>query len=187
GEKERSTLETLLATSASRAELLLGKCAAVLAAAITGAVTGITGLWFTFAVVAKAFPMMSTRTLDLSIGPDKMGLIFLTLLPTAVFLSAVLVAIGCFARSMREGQTYATYVYMAAIFTGLGSLGQQTPPMSRFFIPLLNTALLQREILTNSVQMLHAVAAVGVTTAAAAVMLTIAVRLFSNESVLFRT
>jgi len=69
----------------------------------------------------------------------------------------------------------------------LGSLGQQTPPMSRFFIPLLNTALLQREILTDSVQWLHAAAAVGVTTAAAAVMLTIAVRLFSNESVLFRT
>jgi len=187
GEKERSTLETLLATSASRAELLLGKCGAVLAAAVTGAITGITGLWFTFAVVAKAFPAMSTRTLELSIGPDKLILIFLTLLPTAVFLSAVLVAIGCFARSMREGQTYATYVYMAAIFLGLGSLGQQTPSMSRFYIPFLNTALLQREILTNSVQLLHAVAAVGVTTAAAAVMLTIAVRLFSNESILFRT
>jgi len=35
--------------------------------------------------------------------------------------------------------------------------------------------------------MLHAAAAVGVTASAAAVMLTIAVRLFSNESVLFRT
>jgi sodium transport system permease protein len=187
GEKERSTLETLLATSASRAELMLGKCAAVIAASVTGAVTGITGLWFTFAVIAKAFPSMESRTLQLSIGPDKLIWLFLTLLPTAVFLSAVLVAIGCFARSMREGQTYATYVYMAAIFVGLGSLGQQTPPLSRFFIPLLNTALLQREILTDSVQMLHAVAAVGVTTAAAALMLTIAVRLFSNESVLFRT
>jgi sodium transport system permease protein len=187
GEKERSTLETLLATSASRAEILIGKCAAVLAAAITGAVTGIAGLWFTFAVVAKAFPAMSTESFELTIGPDKLIWIFLTLLPTAVFLSAVLVAIGCFARSMREGQTYASYVYIAATFLGLGSLCQQTPSMSRFFIPLLNTALLQREILTNSVQVLHAVAAVGVTTAAAAIMLTIAVRLFSNESVLFRT
>ena len=186
GEKERSTLETLLATSASRAELLLGKCSAVIAAAVTGAVTGITGLWFTFAVVAKAFPDMGSRTLDLSISPSTLVLLFLTLLPTAIFLSAVLVAIGCFARSMREGQTYATYVYMAAIFLGLGSLGQQTPSMSRFYIPLLNTALLQREILTNSVQTVHAIAAVGVTTAAAALMLTIAVRLFSNESVLFR-
>jgi sodium transport system permease protein len=187
GEKERSTLETLLATSATRAELVLGKCAAVIAAALTGAITGITGLWFTFAVVTKAFPMMQSHTLELSIGPDKLILIFLTLLPTAIFLSAVLVAIGCFARTMREGQTYATYVYMASIFLGLGSFGQQTPALSRFCIPILNTALLQREILTNSVQTIHAVAAVGVTTAAAAVMLTIAVRLFSNEAVLFRT
>ena len=73
GEKERSTLETLLATSASRAELLLGKCGAVLAASVTGAVTGITGLWFTFAVVAKAFPDMGSRTLDLSIGPQTLA------------------------------------------------------------------------------------------------------------------
>jgi sodium transport system permease protein len=160
---------------------------AVLSAALIGACTGITGLWFTFAVVAKAFPAMSGRSLEIVIGPDKALLIFLTLLPTAVFLTAVLVAIGCFARSMREGQTYATYVYMASVFLGLGSFGQQTPPLSRFFIPILNTALLQREILTDSVQVLHALAAVGVTSAAAALMVVIAIRLFSNEAVLFRT
>ena len=187
GEKERSTLETILSTSASRTEIVLGKCMAVLSAALIGACTGITGLWFTFAVVAKAFPAMSGRSLEIVIGPDKALLIFLTLLPTAVFLTAVLVAIGCFARSMREGQTYATYVYMASVFLGLGSFGQQTPPLSRFFIPILNTALLQREILTDSVQILHALAAVGVTSAAAALMVVIAIRLFSNEAVLFRT
>jgi sodium transport system permease protein len=187
GEKERSTLETILATSASRTEIVLGKCMAVLSAALIGAMTGITGLWFTFAVVAKAMPAMSSRSLEIVIGPDKALLIFLTLLPTAVFLTAVLVAIGCFARSMREGQTYATYVYMAAVFLGLGSFGQQTPPLERFFIPILNTALLQREILTDSVQLLHALAAVGVTSAAALVMVIIAIRLFSNEAVLFRT
>ncbi len=187
GEKERSTLETLLATSASRAELVIGKCGAVLTAALTGAITGIAGLWFTFAVVAKAAPAMADSSLELTIGPDKLFLIFLTLLPTAVFLSSILVAIGCFARSMREGQTYATYVYVAAIFLAMGSLGQQTPPLSRFFIPILNTGLLQREILTDTVQVMHAVVAVGVTTAAAALMLMIAIRLFSNEAVLFRT
>jgi len=187
GEKERSTLETILATSATRAELVLGKCLAVLTAALTGAFTGIIGLWFTFTVVAAAFPAMESSTLQLSIGPDKLVWLFLTLLPAAIFLSATLVAIGCFARSMREGQTYATYVYMAAVFLGLSSFAQATPPLSRYFIPILNTALLQREILTESVQALHAVAAIGVTSLAAAFMLIVAVRLFSNESVLFRT
>ncbi len=187
GEKERSTLETILATSASRSEIVLGKCMAVLTAALTGATTGIFGLWFTFSVIAKAIPMMTNHSLEIAIGADKAALIYLTLFPTAVFLTAVLVAIGCFARSMREGQTYATYVYMASVFLGLGSFGQQTPPMSRFFIPILNTALLQREILTNTVQPMHAMAAVGVTTGAALVMVIVAIRLFSNEAVLFRT
>jgi sodium transport system permease protein len=186
GEKERSTLETLLATSATRAELVLGKVMAVLAAALTGAITGITGLWLTFSVIAKAFPTMESRTLDIAIGPDKLVMIFLTLIPVAVFLSATLVAIGCFARSMREGQTYATYVYMAAVFLGLGSFGEQTPPLKNFMIPILNTALLQREILTGTVQAAHATAAIGVTVGAAIVMLVMAVRLFSNEGVLFR-
>jgi sodium transport system permease protein len=187
GEKERSTLETLLATSATRVELVFGKCGAVLAAALTGAITSILGLWLTFSVVMKAFPMTQDQALELAIGPDKMLWIFLTMLPAAVFFSAVLVAIGCFARSMREGQTYATYVYMGAVFLGLMSFGQQTPPVSRFFIPILNTALVQREILMGNVQTHHVLIAVGVTAAAALVMLGMAVRLFSNEEVLFRT
>ena len=187
GEKERSTLETLLATSASRAELVMGKVGAVLAAALTGALTSILGLWLTFTVIMKMFPMTQENALELTIGPDKLVFIFLTMLPAAVFFSAVLVAIGCFARSMREGQTYATYVYMGAVFLGLMSFGQQTPPMSRFYIPILNTALVQREILMENVQMLHVLTAVGVTAAAAVVMMVVAVRLFSNEEVLFRT
>ena len=187
GEKERSTLETILATSASRGDLVIGKSMAVLTASLTGAITGITGLWLTFNVVTRIVPGMESSSMQLTIGPDKALLLFLTILPTAIFFSATLVAIGCFARSMREGQTYATYVYMAAIFLGLGSFGQQTPPLSRFFIPILNTALLQREILTDSVVALHALTALGTSVVAAAVMLVIAVRLFSNESVLFRT
>jgi sodium transport system permease protein len=121
------------------------------------------------------------------IGPDKALLLLLTMIPAAIFLSAVLVAIGCFARGMREGQTYASYVYVASIFLGLGSFGRQTPPPSRFFVPILNTALLQREILTDTVNSMHAVTAIGTTCVLAAVMLVVAVRLFSNESVLFRT
>ncbi len=188
GEKERSTLETLLATAASRSELVLGKCLAVLAASLTGAVTGIIGLWFSFAVVATALPGLSEQSMQFSIGPATMLWIFLTVLPAAVFLCAVLVAIGCFARSMREGQTYATYVYIAAVFLGLGSLSrQETIPLERFYIPILNTALLQREILLHAVVPLHVFVAIGTSAAAAALMLFIAMRLFSNESVLFRT
>lgn len=188
GEKERSTLETLLATSTSRGELVVGKCMAVIATALTAGLIGIVGLWFNFTVLAGAFPDLGSESLQIAIRPDQILFIFLTVLPTAIFLGALLVAIGCFARSMREGQTYATYVYMAAVFLGLGSFRQLgAPPIGRFTIPILNTALLQREILTDTVVPLHAVVALGMSAAMAAVMLVIAVRLFSNESVLFRT
>jgi sodium transport system permease protein len=187
GEKERSTLETLLSTAASRGELVMGKAGAVLATSITGAVTGITGLWLTFNVVTRLVPGMEEGSLQITIGADKAVLLFLTMIPTAVFLSAVLVAIGCFARSMREGQTYASYVYMGSVFLGLGSFGQQAPEQRLFFVPILNTALFQREILTDTVNSMHAMTAIGVTTGLAVLMLVVATRLFSNESVLFRT
>jgi len=188
GEKERSTLETILASAATRAELVLGKVMAVLAASLTGAVTGILGLWLSFGVLASKVSAMQNSSLELSVGPEKMLFLFLTLLPAAIFLSAILVAIGCFARSMREGQTYATYVYMGSIFLGLSSFSQQqSVPMKNFFIPILNTALLQREILTDSVQAMHAFAAIGSSSLLAGVMIVIAIRLFSNEQVLFRT
>lgn len=187
GEKERSTLETLLATAATRGELVLGKTMAVLSASLVGALTGILGLWLTFNVIAPMFPGTGRQSLEFIIGPDKALLLLLTMIPAAVFISATLIAIGCFARGMREGQTYASYFYMATIFLGLGSFGQQNPAQSRFFIPVLNTALLQREILTDTVNTMHAVTAIGTSCALAGLMLVIAVRLFSNESVLFRT
>lgn len=188
GEKERSTLETILATSASRGEIVVGKVMTVLTASITGALTSILGLWLAFGVLANFVPAMQSQSFELTIGPGQMAALFLTLLPAAVFLSAILVAIGCFARSMREGQTYATYVYMAAVFMGLASFQQsESPPLQNFFIPILNTALLQREILTGAVQSAHAFAAVGSSSLLAAVMMVIAVRLFSNEQVLFRS
>jgi len=37
-----------------------------------------------------------------------MLLSFLTLLPTAVLLSSLLLALGCYARSVKEGNTYAS-------------------------------------------------------------------------------
>lgn len=185
GEKERSTLETILATAASRTELVMGKTMAVLTASLTGAFTGILGLFLTFHFVA---PMMGggQQSMQFEVGADKAVLLLFTMIPAAIFISATLVAIGCFARGMREGQAYASYFYMATIFLGLGSFGQQTPQPSRFFIPVLNTALLQREILTDTVNSLHATTAIGTTCALAAIMLVVAVRLFSNEGVLFR-
>jgi sodium transport system permease protein len=188
GEKERSTLETLLSTSASRGELVLGKCMAVISIALTAGAIGIFGLWFNFSVLAGLSPALASQSMQLSIRPEQALFILVTILPTAIFLGATLVAIGCFARSMREGQTYASYVYMASVFLGLGSFRQVgTPPVERFTIPILNTALLHREILTDTVVPLHALVAIGTSMAMAAVMLLIATRLFSNESVLFRT
>jgi sodium transport system permease protein len=188
GEKERSTLETLLATSTSRGELVIGKCMAVITTALLAGLIGIFGLWFNFSVLSNLLPGLASQSIQFSIRPEQALFILLTILPTAILLSATLVAIGCFARSMREGQTYATYVYMAAVFLGIGSFRQLgTPPLQRFTIPILNTALLQREILTNTVVPMHAVVALGTSTAMAALMLVIATRLFSNESVLFRT
>src|SRR5438093_3643359 len=188
GEKERSTLETLLATSTSRGELVLGKCMAVIATALTAGIIGIFGLWFNFTVLANLMPALSSQSIQFSIRPEQAFFILLTILPTAIFLSAALVALGCFARSMREGQTYSTYVYMASVFLGLGSFRQLgTPPLQRFTIPILNTALLQREILTDTVVPAHAAITLGMSAAMAAILFVIATRLFSNESVLFRT
>ena len=187
GEKERSTLETIVATAATRGELVLGKTLAVMTASIAGAFTGILGLFITFNVVAPLIPGAERQSLQFVVGADKAFLLLLTMIPATVFISATLVAIGCFARGMREGQTYASYFYIGTIFLGLLSFGRQDPPLSRFFIPILNTALLQREILTDAVNSMHAFTAIGTSCALAAIMLVVAVRLFSNESVLFRT
>ncbi|MBI5836171.1 MAG: ABC transporter permease [Candidatus Eisenbacteria bacterium] len=186
GEKDRGTLETILVSSAGRTDIVVGKLLAVVTVALTSTLASCVGIGVTFAMGMLSFGRGEANgAINVSV-PALLG-VLLVALPMAVLISALLVALGCFAKSAREGQMTSVWLQMLVIFGGLSSMVQQTDPTPRSFaIPILGTALAQREILLGEAKSAHLAIAVVSSVVLAALAIAVAVRLFSNEKVMFR-
>jgi len=185
GEKERSTLETVLTTSASRTDIVFGKFLAVLTTACATTITGLAGLLLT--ILGGLSFISGEAGQKLVVSPVSVLALLATLIPAMIFVAATFVAIGCFAKSTKEGQTYSSYFYMVimvaavvTIFPGV-DLG-----LKGFSIPLIGVLFLGREILSGAFVPVHVAASLASTLAIAVGALVLSVRLFSNEKVMFR-
>jgi sodium transport system permease protein len=113
--------------------------------------------------------------------------VFLMILPVAIFLSAAQLAIALFAKNFKEAQTYISPLMIVVIMPAVaGMLPGMELNLSTALIPILNTSLACKDILTGiypwglmslifSSSCLYAAGALGA-----------AVWLFNRESVLFR-
>jgi len=185
GEKERSTLETVLTTSASRTEIVFGKFLAVLLTAFATTITGLAGLLLTIFGGLSFVSGVTEEKLVISFG--SVLALLATLIPAMIFVAATFVAIGCFAKSTKEGQTYSSYFYMvimvAAVMTIFPGVDMG---LKGFAIPLIGVLFLGREILSGGFVPAHVGVALISTLAIAVGALVLSVRLFSNEKVMFR-
>jgi sodium transport system permease protein len=122
GEKERGTMETLLISPASRAEIVAGKFLTIMLASVITALLnlvsmGLTGIQLASRVGAIA-PAPGHRPAFAALTPPTMQAAFwmiVLLIPLAAFFSAVCLALGVLARSMKEGQYYMTPLYLVCI------------------------------------------------------------------------
>jgi sodium transport system permease protein len=188
GEKERKTLEALIASPARRTDIVLGKIFACVAAIyVTGVLT--TASLF-FSLTQAGFEMKGMDKLIGNVPTDAqtIGLMLLTLFPVAVMAGALMLAISLLARSFKEAQSYLTPLIMVVIFPSLlgGLPGMELTPMLSF-IPIFNSSQLLKAILQGDVPMLSFVISNLANLGYAALCFLFAVRIFNNESVLFRT
>lgn len=184
GEKERSTLETIIASAVTRAELLLGKFCATFVTATLAGIMGLAGLVITLSLPARASAFSEQ---EIALPAWSVAVLLLMILPVSLLLSAVLLALGCFARSAREGQTYATYFIMVVAVLGVISLTIDLGPRTEILlIPLVGTIQVERQILAGAAAPDDVLLAIVSTLAVGALGIVAAMRLFANERVMFR-
>ena len=109
-------------------------------------------------------------------------------IPVAVMFSAVAFAIGLFAKSAKEAQTYLAPMMIVVIMPAvIGILPGIDLNVRLAFVPLLNLSLVCREMLSG-VWHWHYIAIIFASSCVyAGAALAIAVRMFNRESVIFRT
>jgi sodium transport system permease protein len=121
---------------------------------------------------------------------DPMGLIGVVamILPVAVFFSAILFTVALFAKSYKEAQSYVgPMVFIVVMPAVIGMLPGIDLNARLALVPILNLSLVCKEMLSgvwhwNYISLIFASSCVY-----AVIALSLAVRMFSRESVIFRS
>jgi len=190
GEKERGTIETILASPVARSELVLGKFLTVMTASVASAVLALASLAATFLATPKEFAQMgrARQSFEIAISGKGVAAVLLMILPVAVMFAAALLAIAVLARSFKEAQSYISPLTIAVVLPAVASLLPGVELDTRLaFIPILNVSLVSKEILTGTYHWNYIGLIFASSCLYAAAALFIAIRAFQRESVLFRT
>jgi sodium transport system permease protein len=188
GEKERSTLEALMLTPATRLEITLGKLIAVALVAFLTMVLAISSMVITLSL----FPITSTSggvSFTVRLDPRVIPLIFGLGITMALAFSALELALGILARTFKEAQSYITPLYLVSFLPVviINSIPGLQPPLALFLVPAVNAVLLFKEALLGQATVAHAIVTMAalLVFAIAAMLLTVA--MFSREQVLLKS
>jgi sodium transport system permease protein len=192
GEKERGTMETILSSPVSRTDLVFGKFLTVLTASLATAFLAVLSMGVSFGIGKTLLMSLAdpdqAKNIALSINPGSVAAVFVMVLPLAVLFSAALLAVALCAKSYKEAQSYLQPLTFMVVVPGIVSVLPGVDLNAHLaLIPVLNTSLVSKEILMGTYHW-HYIALIFISSCVyAAVALTIAVRLFEREDVLFRT
>lgn len=184
GERERGTLETLMACPVPIVHLIIGKFLVVTTIAILGATLNLASISAT--VFFGGFNEIISAP-GAGLPYAELGLILLCLIPFAVLMSSIMLAVCSFARTFKEAQNYVTPVIIAVLVPGgLAAMPTTELTGAMAVMPVGNMVLLARELLSGAPIGWGAFLLIlgsNVLYAAAAVAL--ATRIFGQESVVF--
>lgn len=181
GEKERGTLQTLLTAPVRSIEVVAGKYLAVFALTLAATVCNLASIALALTRAASALEGEA----KFSLGLGNAVAVFLTVLPAALLIVALLMAVGVLARSYREGQTYLMPILLLVMFTGFASLlpGAELTAGTAL-VPLLNVTLLVHDLLLGKVGAARLMEVWAVSLAYAALGILLTARIFQTEQVL---
>ncbi|MFH0938999.1 MAG: ABC transporter permease subunit/CPBP intramembrane protease [Planctomycetota bacterium] len=180
GEKERSTLETLIGAPVRPIEIITGKFLAVATLALGNAALNVGSFGLTFSLMPLS-PMN-----EFAFPWSALPLTMLILIPLALFFAALLLAVASFATNHKEAQIYCLPIYLAPV---LGMMATTMPGIELesplLLVPVVNSALLIKELFLGHGAAPQIFFVFVSTCLYAAGMVTLAARVFAREEVLF--
>jgi len=169
GEKERGTLETILVSAARRIELVIGKYLTIITISLITVFLNLFSMFFSFKhLMAQSGVDTSSVQLPLS----NFGLIL----------------IATYARNIKEAQSYQMPIIFAGMMLAMISMLPGFELTLGFaLLPIINFALLFKNIMMGSFNGLHFAVVVGSTLILDILAIYVSIYLFNKESILFRT
>ena len=181
GERERGTLETLMAAPVPRMGILIAKFIAVVTVAVLTAILNLIGMM----IVLWVFQLDSMLPGGgLSFGV--VSKVFLLLVLFACFFAACLLMVTSFARSFKEAQAYLVPIILLSLGPGLLAMSPSVQLSGLTAVtPMMNLLVLARDVMQGQVLVGSAVIAVISTLVYSFVALSIAARTFGADTILY--
>lgn len=181
GERERHTLETLIAAPVTRISILFAKYVAVVTVAILTATVNVVAMLLTMQAVGLEKAIFGDAGITLKSIAGLFGLLCVF----ATFFSAVLLCLTSIARSFKEAQAYLIPLMLLSLAPGVASLVPGVELGSIFsVVPLLNMVLLAKETVLGTATLGLAVVVVGSTVLYGIAALALAAHWFGSDAVL---
>ena len=201
GEKERGTMETLLCSPVARVDIVLGKflmvltgslsamCFMLLSMGVTAALSGsLMGAMGGTSRIAAATAAQSSAGVMPAIDPLGLFGVLAMVFPVAIMFAAAAFTIALFAKSYKEAQSYLAPMMIIVILPAvIGMLPGIELDAKLALVPLLNLSLVCKEMLSGVWHWNYIALIFGSSCLYAAIALALAVKMFSRESVIFRS
>jgi len=188
GEKERSTIATLLVSQLSRTEIVLGKFLTVLTASLVSSLLSAVGLLIGVRFFGGGLSPMGAGGAVFSLDLTAFGWMLVVLVPLAVILAALVIIVGSYARSQKEASTFLLPIYMVIVLVGMVSMtGSVSFEGARYLIPVANSLYALQAIILGDAALQNLLYTLASNVLSGAILIAAAVQLFKREAVLFRS
>lgn len=178
GERERQSLEPLLATPAARAAIMSGK----LAAAATFALIA---LALTLTAIALTFPLMPTDRIGMKVDLGLLAALkmFVILVPMALFGAALLTLISAYAKSYKEAQSYTSLLLLLPMIPTMVLLVNPVKTENWMLaVPFLGqNQMIMKVVRAETIGLVEWGIAIGAGLALATIVWALAARLYQRE------
>lgn len=184
GERERGTLETLMAAPVPKVDLIAGKFVVVASIGMLSAVLNLFSIGGT--IWLGGLGDILTQGGAVQIPLHTLPMVLVVLIPLAIMFSALLLAVCSFARSFKEAQNYVMPVLVGALIPAvIGILPGTELDGPLLVMPVTNIVILTRDLFMGQVDPVALLWVTLSTCIYAAAAVAVAAKLFGQEAVLF--
>lgn len=182
GERERGTLESLMAAPVPRVGILAAKYVAVWTVAMLTASLNVISMLVTLWVMQLDTVFLGSDGITLAMVGPMFGLLGLF----AFFFSAILLVITSAARSFKEAQAYLIPLMMLSLTPGaLAMMPNLKAELWMAFVPMVNLVVLSRDVMLGAVVADFALLSIVCTLLYSAAALSLAAQVFGSDAVLY--
>ncbi|MNU65559.1 ABC-2 family transporter protein [compost metagenome] len=183
GEKERSTIETLLTTPVPRWKILFGKMGVVVLSGLLAASFNLFGIYLSIEVLNIVEDPIVLQAIKDILSPTFIVMLYALLCPLIIFFAGIMIPIAVRAKSFKEAQSIISPLNLLIILPAMVGFfpGVELNEITAL-IPVVNIVLATKELIAGTLEWHLVAMAFGVMVLLATIAIMLSYRKFENEN-----